>query len=353
MAFWPSALRYHATKVCQKCGLYFRRNEKPGKHLPAAHPAVVHVKQWLSYVLEKGKYHPRLVGCFDQVWSLNFRPRRSVLAKFEARDEFSKFPSLRNLRHRMERVMGLPLTEGQVAEAGAPEGLCAIQGGSAAHAPPDQFRVPHTCTTLSWRDGDVGRAFLTCKDDALSSKQRCLLNEDPGFRPKLHCILSCASFLLPLLFIQELSQYLFIGPLQSRSHVWSSETFLSYMDFLELEVRARRRALGLGMDAACLIICDQAPQHSLLKFGKVKESWSKRTNITIWTGGSEEVTIPGGWGAAGSPNDGWRQALHTLRGAYARVAVDWVRSFEFRKNLDCLNMSLQSNMQTKWLGFGT
>ena len=34
-----------------------------------------------------------------------------------------------------------------------------------------------------------------------------------------------------------------------------------------------------------------------------------------------DVTIPGGWGAAGAPNDGWHQFLHVVRRARERLCV--------------------------------
>lgn len=68
----------------------------------------------------------------------------------------------------------------------------------------------------------------------------------------------------------------------SRSHIWKSETFIEYLRFLEQEVRLRRRQLGVGLEAGCLIICDCATQHSLLKFQSWKEDWCRRHNVVPW-----------------------------------------------------------------------
>lgn len=60
-------------------------------------------------------------------------------------------------------------------------------------------------------------------------------------------------------------------------------------------------------------------------------------------------TIPGGYGAAGQPNDGWHQHLHQLNTAYCKVAMGWANSLALRKNLDGLNLGVQTTVTTKCL----
>lgn len=62
------------------------------------------------------------------------------------------------------------------------------------------------------------------------------------------------------------------------------------------------------------------------------------------------ITIPGGWGAAGAPNDGWHQHLHTLNRAFCTASVGWVNSVDVRKQLDALSLSVQGSLSTKLLG---
>ena len=152
--------------------------------MDASHPAVCNVKEWVAFQIAKGRYNPRMVGNFDQVWCLNYRPKKSILSKFEVRDELSRQPANRKLRHLMERALQRPFTETLEQKSHAEERLTRLQGGSASHTPPDLFRVPHTLTTLSWRDGCVGRGFITIRDDAMSNKCREQLNQElSGPRP--------------------------------------------------------------------------------------------------------------------------------------------------------------------------
>ena len=71
-------------------------------------------------------------------------------------------------------------------------------------------------------------------------------------------------------------------------------------------------------------------------------------------GDSEEsigASIPGGFGACGQPNDGWHAFLHLLNQSYCKVSMNWSSCLELRKNLDGLNMGVQSSVSTKTLGF--
>ena len=70
----------------------------------------------------------------------------------------------------------------------------------------------------------------------------------------------------------------------------------------------------------------------------------------IICGDSELLEIPGGWGAAGGPNDGWHQFLHKLTQSYHSLAVGWGTSLGLRKQLSDLNVSPQGSISTKQLG---
>ncbi|CAK8999424.1 unnamed protein product, partial [Durusdinium trenchii] len=96
---------------------------------------------------------------------------------------------------------------------------------------------------------------------------------------------------------------------------------MSFLEHMAGELRARRRQLNLDRSHKALLICDFASQHSSKKYRHLKEQWMLQHNADIITGDSEEVQIPGGWGAAGGPNDGFHQYWHQLCGAYHRLAV--------------------------------
>ncbi|CAK9104139.1 Uncharacterized protein SCF082_LOCUS48622 [Durusdinium trenchii] len=116
------------------------------------------------------------------------------------------------------------------------------------------------------------------------------------------------------------------------------------------ELRARRRALNLDLSAKAMIVCDMAPQHSAKKFAALKQAWMDQHNAVIICGDSELLEIPGGWGAAGGPNDGWHQFLHKLTQSYHSLAVGWGTSLGLRKQLSDLNVSPQGSISTKQLG---
>ena len=66
--------------------------------------------------------------------------------------------------------------------------------------------------------------------------------------------------------------------------------------------------------------------------------------------GRSEVPIPGGFGAAGAPNDNWHQVMHSLTKSFLRISVGWGVTPELRKRMDQLQMSVQANVSTMYLG---
>ena len=49
------------------------------------------------------------------------------------------------------------------------------------------------------------------------------------------------------------------------SHMWTAETLGSYLKFLAVEIRNKRRKLGLTAHAKAMVVMDKAPQHSSVK----------------------------------------------------------------------------------------
>lgn len=73
-------------------------DQKPGKHLEYSHPRMQYVRDWISLQIAQQKIHPQLVDLvanFDQVWSLNFRPRKRTLQQKVQTDQLAHSPSLR------------------------------------------------------------------------------------------------------------------------------------------------------------------------------------------------------------------------------------------------------------------
>lgn len=249
-------LRRYARRIANKCGFVLMQNSKPGRHIPFDHPALVHMREWLSLQISSGRINERLIANFDQTWSLNFVPARSSLNQRPVERDMQALSTHRkHLRHVIERALGMEFTDSQRADSSeANVRVRSLTGGQAAMGPVEAWRQPHTLTTLSWVDGTVGRGWVTVKSDYLSEKQRRELNE-------------------------ELECWLQIGPLQGRTHIWCADTFLEYMEFLTGEVRARRRQLGLDRKATALIICDCASQHAIEKFFAMKMQWCAQHNI--------------------------------------------------------------------------
>lgn len=84
----------------------------------------------------------------------------------------------------------------------------------------------------------------------------------------------CVTYIVSVFWcsiFQELGEWLHIGPLQSRTHIWSADTMVSYLSFLGEELRERRRKLNLPHSARALIICDHATQHTAKRFQQLKE----------------------------------------------------------------------------------
>ena len=67
--------------------------------------------------------------------------------------------------------------------------------------------------------------------------------------------------------------------------------------------------------------------------------------------GLSETPIPGGFGAAGGPNDGFHQVLHSLTKSYLRIATGWGCDPRLRCRMEELQFNVQGARSTKPLGF--
>lgn len=173
--------RKQVERLCKKCCIGLTSNLKPGKHLAYGHPSNERIRQWVAFQVETGNVHSSLICNFDQVWSMNWRPRKRVLQKKNddgVNDPISKNLSLRKIRHAFERFMGGGLTEAMLPADVHEVAAAEVSGKMAANIPIESFRLPHTLTTLSWSTGHVGRGFITVRSDHLSEAVRAELNQD-------------------------------------------------------------------------------------------------------------------------------------------------------------------------------
>ena len=179
--------RKASQRICGRAGLTPCQNSKPGKHLPAGHPLLRKVIEHIRLQRASQQVHPLLIGNFDQVWSVNYRPRNASLQKRGHTDQLSKSMQMRKLRHRIEVALNMPVTENvethRIRHDPKPN---VIQGGSYGSNAVDAWRVPHTLTTLSWLDGSVGRGFATRRSETLTETERAAMNK-AGTTCAFHC----------------------------------------------------------------------------------------------------------------------------------------------------------------------
>lgn len=138
---------------------------------------------------------------------------------------------------------------------------------------------------------------------------------------------------------------------QSSSHMWTSDTLCYYLDFLKKEIHRRRVALKLPFEARAMVLCDAAAVHSAALYAKVRERFERESNCLLITGSSgihddthaPRPTIPGGWGACGTPNDAWHQWFHFLRRGWMRVCIGMAGSTKIRKALADMQLAIDGN----------
>lgn len=218
---------------------------------------MVRVRTWIGCKVAQGEFHERMIANFDQVWSLLFRPAaRNLMPKANV-DPDAKQRSFRHIRHCLERTLGLPYTESFDKDKPEPVKESTITGSAAANVAIEGWRIPRTLCTLSWADGSVGRGFITVREGCMSQADRTKAN-------------------------QELKRWIYVGPLQQKTHIWSGTTMQRYLSFLAEEIRERRRRLSLDHSARCLVICDQATQHSSSKWRNLREAWCRQHNCAPW-----------------------------------------------------------------------
>ena len=116
------------------------RVSTPGKHLSTE---MVGTKQ----------VHPLLVGNLDQVWTTVHEPAQRV--------DWEQAKLTRQLR------INLGLGNATLPAQWEPQ--LAKDDGYKAVAAVGNWREPRTTTTLSWRNGDVGRLFVTVADDKITN----------------------------------------------------------------------------------------------------------------------------------------------------------------------------------------
>ena len=130
------------------------------------------VRRFVDKVTSTNVVDARLVANFDQVWSVRYEPPKRVYHKDQ--DDFGKLTtpcpkrSFQKIIDGLENYMGVP--DGCRQFPKPQKKVCQQVSLNAAGNmnPVDYARNARTCTTLSWRDGDLGRAWITISPGSMS-----------------------------------------------------------------------------------------------------------------------------------------------------------------------------------------
>ena len=128
------------------------------------------VRDFVSTCTERDQVDPRLIANFDQVWSVHYEPPRRVVHKHESNrgvlhDPDARKRSLQKVMHQIREALGV----NSAADRSARKEVCQpVQLNASGNLNPvDYARKARTCTTLSWRDGDMGRAWITIQPGSM------------------------------------------------------------------------------------------------------------------------------------------------------------------------------------------
>ena len=164
-----SAVRTCTHRLCTRLGIRLSSVTKQSKHLDYDHPLMEGVRSFVAMSSQQYGVDMRLCGNFDQVWTMHYEGPRATLYKHKSkRGEFFKVneqkPSVKTLVSSIRKALHLddPNATSSQKEVCQPVSLNAAGNLN----PIDYGRVPRTTTTLSWADGDLGRAFITMQPGA-------------------------------------------------------------------------------------------------------------------------------------------------------------------------------------------
>ena len=140
--------------MCNKLGLRPHAISKQSKHLDYEHPAMEAIRVFIQNCHKTHQINKRLVGHFDQVWTVHYQPAtRSIFKPADKAGTLSNLllPSEKKALAAISEALGL-----EQVEASREHGPRSAKLNAAGHqVPVDQARQSRTTTTLSWADGQV------------------------------------------------------------------------------------------------------------------------------------------------------------------------------------------------------
>ena len=142
--------------------------------------------------------------------------------------------------------------------------------------PVEAWRTPRTTTTLTWSDGSMGPAFVSVVTGSIDQDTVKNLN-------------------------RELQGVLHIHEHESSSHMWTSTTMLHYLNFLTIEIRARRMDC-LFMTARLWSLLTKHRSTHVIPLKPSDSSGRQPTTLSLSTG-PRMIKLPsrGGSGQLGHP----------------------------------------------------
>ena len=118
------------------------------------------------------------------------------------------------------------------------------------------------------------------------------------------------------------------------------------------ELKRKRQALGVPHTARALVLCDAAAVHSCGMYNQLRQRFEHESNSVLLHGGpSSRISIPGGWGACGAPNDAWHGYWHYMRRGWMRAGVGMSASLPLRRALQDIDLAVDGNSRISLLVF--
>ena len=278
-------------------------------------PLLIAVKEYVKAEVESGAVHPVLVGNFDQVWTTLYEPASRVVWKNAAKQgsvkdldvEDGKWYKRRHVATQLRISLGLD--------------TAALKGRSMPSAKKDDaynsagcvnnWRASHHDHILSWRNGEVGRLFVTIASDKVTEQQ---LQEAKALRG-----------------------FAVVERAQGPTHMWRGQTMVRYL--------AKH---GLTLSHRALVICDDASQHSDQRFQELRQLWEDENNCQLLGADKNfRIKVPGGFGACGGPNDQWHNTWRLLRRAWLRKATGGANNPAFARQYQELQFDLSGQVSLK------
>lgn len=162
------SMRTHCRKcvyrLCNRLGIKLSSVSKQSKHLDYSHPMMESVRSFVAASSTKYNVDQRLIGNFDQVWTMNYEGPRRVLYKHQSKrsqiiENVDMKPSAAKMLASIRKALSLDSVDDEPKKKEVCQPVSLNAAGNLN--PVENARIPRTTTTLSWADGWLGRSYVT------------------------------------------------------------------------------------------------------------------------------------------------------------------------------------------------